>query len=81
LHYKLNDLETRRSTPYDLGVDRSHSRPRVSNDNPYSEAAFKTLKIARRSLATSDESKMPAPFAKRFQALQRRALLLSFLKV
>jgi len=28
----------------DLGVDRSHSRPRVSNDNPYSEAAFKTLK-------------------------------------
>lgn len=30
----------------DLGVDRSHSRPRVSNDNPYSEAAFKTLKYA-----------------------------------
>jgi putative transposase len=28
----------------DLGVDRSHSRPRVSNDNPYSEAQFKTLK-------------------------------------
>lgn len=28
----------------DLGVDRSHSRPRVSNDNPYSEANFKTLK-------------------------------------
>ncbi len=30
----------------DLGVTRSHSRPRVSNDNPYSEAAFKTLKYA-----------------------------------
>ncbi len=30
----------------DLGVDRSHSRPRVSNDNPYSEAQFKTLKYA-----------------------------------
>jgi putative transposase len=30
----------------DLGVDRSHSRPRVSNDNPFSEAAFKTLKYA-----------------------------------
>jgi putative transposase len=29
----------------DLGVDRSHSRPHVSNDNPYSEANFKTLKI------------------------------------
>jgi putative transposase len=28
----------------DLGVARSHSRPRVSNDNPFSEAQFKTLK-------------------------------------
>lgn len=28
----------------DLGIDRSHSRPRVSNDNPYSESQFKTLK-------------------------------------
>ena len=28
----------------DLGVVRSHSRPHVSNDNPYSEANFKTLK-------------------------------------
>jgi len=28
----------------DLGVTRSHSRPHVSNDNPYSEAGFKTLK-------------------------------------
>jgi putative transposase len=28
----------------DLGVARSHSRPSVSNDNPYSEANFKTLK-------------------------------------
>jgi putative transposase len=27
-----------------LGVARSYSRPRVSNDNPYSESAFKTLK-------------------------------------
>jgi len=30
----------------DLGVTRSHSRPHVSNDNPYSEAQFKTLKYA-----------------------------------
>jgi putative transposase len=29
----------------DLGVTRSHSRPHVSNDNPYSEAQFKTLKL------------------------------------
>jgi transposase InsO family protein len=28
----------------DLGICRSHSRPRTSNDNPYSEAQFKTLK-------------------------------------
>jgi putative transposase len=27
-----------------LGVDRSHSRPRVSNDNAFSEANFRTLK-------------------------------------
>jgi putative transposase len=30
----------------DLGVTRSHSRPSVSNDNPYSEAQFKTLKYS-----------------------------------
>ena len=30
----------------DLQVTRSHSRPKVSNDNPYSEAQFKTLKYA-----------------------------------
>ena len=28
----------------DLGIDASHSRPRVSNDNPFSEAQFRTLK-------------------------------------
>ena len=28
----------------DLGVEQSHSRPRVSNDNAFSEAQFKTLK-------------------------------------
>jgi putative transposase len=27
-----------------LGVIKSHSRPHVSNDNPFSEAQFKTLK-------------------------------------
>lgn len=30
----------------DLGVTRSHSRPKVSNDNPFSESWFKTLKYA-----------------------------------
>jgi putative transposase len=28
----------------DLAITQSHSRPHVSNDNPYSEAQFKTLK-------------------------------------
>jgi putative transposase len=28
----------------DLGVVKSHSRPHVSDDNPFSEAQFKTLK-------------------------------------
>jgi len=28
----------------DLGVTKSHSRPRTSNDNPFSEAQFKTMK-------------------------------------
>jgi putative transposase len=31
----------------DLGITRSHSRPSVSNDNPYSEAQFKTLKYGQ----------------------------------
>ena len=28
----------------DMGITKSHSRPYVSNDNPYSESQFKTLK-------------------------------------
>ena len=29
----------------DLGVHQSHSRPHQSNDNPFSEAQFKTLEV------------------------------------
>jgi hypothetical protein len=29
-----------------LGIRPSHSRPRVSNDNPYSESLFKTVKYS-----------------------------------
>jgi putative transposase len=32
----------------DLGVTKSHSRPYNSNDNPYSEAQFKTVKYCPR---------------------------------
>ena len=28
----------------DLGIEKTHSRPHVPNDNPYSEAQFKTMK-------------------------------------
>jgi putative transposase len=28
----------------DLGITQSHSRPHVSNDNPFSESQFKTTK-------------------------------------
>ena len=30
----------------DLGVTKTHNRPHVSNDNPYSESQFKTLKYS-----------------------------------
>ena len=30
----------------DLDISRSHSRPQVSDDNPFSESAFKTLKYS-----------------------------------
>ena len=33
-----------RAKMYDLGVVTSRSRPRVSNDNPYSESLFRTVK-------------------------------------
>ncbi len=35
---------TLRATLERLGIEPSHSRPRVSNDNPFSEAAFRTCK-------------------------------------
>ena len=50
----------------DLGVTKTHSRPHVSNDNPFSEAQFKTLKY------------MPA-FPQRFGCIQdARAFLTAF---
>lgn len=35
---------TMRAKMYDLGIVTSRSRPRVSNDNPYSESLFRTVK-------------------------------------
>jgi putative transposase len=48
----------------DLGVTKTHSRPHVSDDNPYSESQFKTLNIARTFPIGSDPSRMHAHFAR-----------------
>ncbi|MCR8923885.1 IS3 family transposase [Dasania sp. GY-MA-18] len=39
---------TMQAKMYDLGVVSSRSRPRVSNDNPYSESLFRTVKYCPR---------------------------------
>jgi putative transposase len=50
----------------DLGVTKTHGRPHVSNDNPYSESQFKTLKYS-------------PEFPERFGSLQdARSFLLDF---
>jgi putative transposase len=50
----------------DLGVTKTHGRPHVSNDNPYSESQFKTLKYS-------------PEFPDRFGSLQdARSFLLDF---
>ena len=47
IHADRGPSMTSKSVAYllaDLGVTKTHSRPHVSNDNPYSESQFKTLK-------------------------------------
>jgi putative transposase len=47
LHADNGAPMTAKSTAFllaDLGVTKTHSRPHVSNDNPFSESQFKTLK-------------------------------------
>ncbi len=38
------------SKMYDLGITTSRGRPRVSNDNAYSESLFRTLKYCPRGV-------------------------------
>ena len=58
----------------DLGVQKSHSRPHVSNDNPYSEAQFRTLKYCptypERFGSVADARQWGQDF---FHLVQRRA--------
>ena len=49
----------------DLGIAKSHSRPYISDDNPYPEAQFKTLKYqpdfpARSNTSTTSSSRTTA---------------------
>lgn len=54
----------------DLGIEKSYSRPRVSNDNPYSEAIFRTCKYNR-----------DYPFKKGFKSLEEaRTWVLGFVR-
>lgn len=52
----------------DLGIDRSHNRPHTSNDNPYSEAAFKTLKYCPAFPDRFDDVHHARRFCKKFFA-------------
>src|SRR4029077_896358 len=47
----------------DLGVTRSHNRPHTSNDNPFSESHFKTLKYQPRFPTASAASRTPGASA------------------
>jgi transposase InsO family protein len=47
----------------DLGVTKSYSRPKVSNDNPYSESQSRRSSTIRPSRSGSAASKTPAPSA------------------
>jgi putative transposase len=50
----------------DLGVTKSHSRPHTSNDNPYSEAQFRTLKYRPDFPATFGSIEDARTFCQRF---------------
>ena len=50
----------------DLGVTKSHSRPYVSDDNPFSEAQFKTLKYRPDFPATFGSLEDAKAFCRRF---------------
>ena len=56
----------------DLGVTRSHSRPHVSDDNPYSEAQFKTLKYQPDFPARFDSIENARAFCQGLRLVQPR---------
>ncbi len=52
--------------PADLGVTRPHSWPHVSNDNPFSESQFKTLKYCPEFPDNFDSSRQARGFTREF---------------
>jgi putative transposase len=50
----------------DLGVTKTHSRPQTSNDNPFSEAQFKTLKYHPRFPERFDSIQQARAFCRDF---------------
>jgi putative transposase len=50
----------------DLEVTKTHSRPHVSDDNPYSESRFKTLKYRPEFPERFGSIEDAAPFARSF---------------
>lgn len=50
----------------DLGVTKTHSRPHVSNDNPFSESQFKTLKYRPEFPARSGSIQDSREFCRQF---------------
>jgi putative transposase len=50
----------------DLGVTKTHNRPHTSNDNPYSEAQFKTLKYRPGFPARFDSIEHARAFCRQF---------------
>ena len=52
----------------DLGITKSHSRPHTSNDNPFSEAQFKTLKYRPDFPRRFDSLEDARSFCRRFFA-------------
>jgi putative transposase len=52
----------------DLGITKSHSRPHVSDDNPYSESQFKTLKYQPDFPARFDSMAHARVFCQKFFA-------------
>jgi len=50
----------------DLGVEKTHSRPHVSNDNPYSESQFKTMKYRPEFPGRFDSIEQARSFCREF---------------